>query len=190
MSFQHVVEEHAKVVALAATELGAVLDEIVGVCKECVEQGRKVLACGNGGSASDAQHLIAELVGRFSLKRRALPGFVLAGDQSTLTALANDFGYDHVFARHLDATAHNGDVLFALSTSGNSPNVVKAAEVARLRGCTVVAFTGADGGALAWHSHLLVRAPSTVVARVQEVHGLCIHYIAHALDRLFKEHDS
>jgi len=140
------------------------------------------MACGNGGSAADAQHLVAELVGRFRDERRALAAVTLMADAATLTALANDYGYEQVFARQIEALAAPGDVLFAISTSGNSANVVRAAAAARARGCAVVGFTGASGGKLAEHADFLVRAPSAVVARIQEVHALCIHAIADALD--------
>lgn len=173
--------------AQARERLPPVLDSIVENVGRCFRQGRKIFACGNGGSASDAQHFVAELVGRFAAERRALSALALIGDAATFTALANDYGYERVFARQLEALARPGDVLFALSTSGNSANVVQAAVTARSLGCTVIALTGATGGRLASHSDLLLSVPSTVVARIQEVHMFCMHVIAEAVDGLIEE---
>jgi phosphoheptose isomerase len=189
MTIHEVFAEHLTVAARAALELPPVLEGAVGVMHECLRAGHKVLACGNGGSAADAQHLVAELVGRFREERRALPAIALTADTAILTAVGNDYGYEHVFARQIEALAQAGDVLLAFSTSGNSANVIRAAETARGRGCTVVAFTGAGGGALAGHADLLVKAPSTIVARIQEMHTLCIHVICEALDALLRSEE-
>jgi phosphoheptose isomerase len=187
MSAREVFAEHCAVAARAAQELPPVIERIVAAALACLCGGRKILACGNGGSAADAQHMVAELIGRFREERRPLRAVALTTDSATLTALANDYGYERVFARQVEALAEAGDVLIAISTSGNSANVVLAAQVARERGCTVVAFTGASGGRLAAHADLLLRAPSDVVARIQEVHTLCIHAIVESLDRLIRE---
>jgi D-sedoheptulose 7-phosphate isomerase len=176
--------DHARVLQQAAASLPEVLDRVVTVLNDCLARGNKIMACGNGGSAADAQHLVAELVGRFRDERRALSALTLHGDASTITALANDYGYQRVFARQVEALARAGDVLIAISTSGNSPSVVDAAQAARSRGCAVVALTGAGGGRLAAQCDVLVEAPSNVVARIQEVHGLCIHAVVDALDSL------
>jgi D-sedoheptulose 7-phosphate isomerase len=174
--------EHARVVAEAARTLPPVLEQIVAAVTSCLHTGGKVLACGNGGSATDAQHLVAELVGRYKRERPALPAIALTADIAILTAVANDYGYERVFARQVEALARAGDMLFALSTSGRSPNVLAAARAARERGCLVVGCTGAGGGELAALSHLSIAAPSDVVARIQEVHALCIHLIVEAVD--------
>jgi phosphoheptose isomerase len=187
MSIDEVFIEHSAVAARAAEQLPPVLERIVATAYDCLRGGCKILACGNGGSAADAQHLVAELVGRFREERRALPAIALTGDAATLTALGNDYGYERVFARQLEALGRAGDVLFAISTSGNSANVVQAAQTARQLGCRVVGLTGARGGQLAAHADLLVQAPSTVVARIQEIHTLCIHAIAESLDGLIRE---
>jgi D-sedoheptulose 7-phosphate isomerase len=184
-----VFAEHARVAERAARELPPMLERIVTATHGCLQAGGKILACGNGGSAADAQHLVAELVGRFREERRALPGIALTADAATLTALGNDYGYERVFARQIEALARPGDVLFAISTSGNSANVVLAARTARERNCTVIALTGAHGGQLAAHADLLLAAPSTVVARIQEMHTLCIHAIFEALDALIRQSD-
>ena len=150
---------------------------------DCFARGNKLLVCGNGGSASDAEHLVAELVGRFKDDRQALPALALsAGGTATLTAVANDYGYETIFARQVEALARPGDLLFAISTSGNSPNVIAAVTAARARDCRIVGFTGETGGRLATLADILISAPSTTTARIQEVHGLCIHAICEALD--------
>jgi D-sedoheptulose 7-phosphate isomerase len=184
MSINEIFAEHAAVAARAAEQLPPVIERIVVAVHECLGDGHKILACGNGGSAADAQHLVAELVGRFRAERRALPGIALTADSATLTALGNDYGYERVFARQVEALARDGDLLFAISTSGNSANVVQAAQTARGLGCQVVALTGVQGGQLASHADFVLRAPSAVVARIQEMHTLCIHAIADTLDGL------
>lgn len=149
--------------------------------------GGKVLACGNGGSAADAQHFAAELVGRFERERPELAALALTTDSSQLTAIANDYGYEQVFAKAVRGLGRSGDVLLAISTSGNSPSVVKAVEAAQAKGLSVIAMTGKDGGAMA---HLLagddveLRAASGVTARVQEVHLLFLHCLCDAVDEL------
>jgi D-sedoheptulose 7-phosphate isomerase len=184
MTIHHVFEEHAQVTAQAAREMPPLLERAVTAAYDCLRTGHKILACGNGGSAADAQHLVAELVGRFRDERQAMPAIALTADSAILTAVANDYGYERVFARQVEALAREGDLLFAISTSGNSANVVQAAQTARGSGCRVVALTGARGGNLAAHADLLIRAPSLVTARIQEVHTLCIHAIADSLDAL------
>ena len=187
MSIQEVFAEHSAVAARAAQELPQVLERIVRAAHACLCSGHKILACGNGGSAAEAQHLVAELVGRFREERRALPAIALTADTATLTAIGNDYGYQRVFARQVEALARPGDLLFAISTSGDSPNVVLAAQAARGIGCCVVALTGAHDGQLATHAEYLLQAPSTVVARIQEVHTICIHAFCESLDSLIGE---
>lgn len=187
MTIRRVFADHARVAAQAAEDLPPTLERVAKAAHHCLGHGHKIFACGNGGSAADAQHLVAELVGRFRDERRALAAIALTADTAILTAVANDYGYERVFARQIEALAGEGDLLFAISTSGNSANVVQAAQTARGRGCGVVAFTGAAGGKLAAHADLLIRAPSPVTARIQEVHTLCIHAIAESLDSLLRE---
>ncbi|HEX4674092.1 MAG TPA: SIS domain-containing protein [Steroidobacteraceae bacterium] len=189
MSISNVFAEHAKVTARAAEELPEVLERVVKAADDCLRGGHKIFACGNGGSAADAQHLVAELIGRFLHERRALPAIALTADAATLTAIGNDYGYERVFARQLEGLAQKGDLLFAISTSGNSPNVLQAAQTARGLGCVVVGMTGERESKLASYADLglLIRAPSTVTARIQEVHTLCIHAIADSLDALIRQ---
>lgn len=179
--------DHISVMEEALRSLPATLERIADDVYECFRRGNKLLACGNGGSASDAEHLVAELVGRYRDERRALPAVALAGGMATITAVANDYGYDTVFARQVEALATPGDVLVAISTSGNSRNVLAAVRAARQRSCHIIGLTGAAGGELAMHVDTLVAAPSNVTARIQEVHILCIHIICEALDRKLLE---
>jgi len=175
-------EDHARVMADAAAVLPEILDRVAADLHACFTRGNKLLACGNGGSASDAEHLVAELVGRYRDERRGLPAITLVAGSATVTALANDYGYERVFARQVEALARPGDLLFAISTSGRSLNVVEAARAARNLGCAVTAFTGAAEGPLAAEADIVVAAPSITTARIQEVHALCIHVICESLD--------
>jgi D-sedoheptulose 7-phosphate isomerase len=192
MSILEVFADHTEVTARAAQQLPPVLERVVQAVDRCLSAGNKVFACGNGGSASDAQHLVAELVGRFLHERRALPAIALTADAATLTAISNDYGYERVFARQLEGLARSGDLLFAISTSGNSPNVLQAAQTARELGCVVVGMTGERDSKLAAHcdAGLLIRAPSAVTARIQEVHTLCIHAIADSVDTILRQREA
>lgn len=152
-----------------------------------LKRGHKVLACGNGGSAGDCQHFAAELVGRFERERPGLPAIALTVDSSALTAIANDYSYDVVFAKQVEALGREGDVLLAISTSGNSRNVIEAMKAARARGMSVIALTGRDGGAMAsmlgpGDHHLNVAHART--ARVQEVHLLALHCLCDTVDNV------
>jgi D-sedoheptulose 7-phosphate isomerase len=137
---------------------------------QALRAGNKILLCGNGGSAADAQHIAAEFVGRYELQRQAFPAISLTTDTSALTALSNDYGYEEVFARQVEALAAAGDVLIAISTSGKSPNIVKAAEKARAIGCKTIALTGCAGEPLASQCDLAIVVPSERTSRVQEAH--------------------
>ena len=138
--------------------------------RDAVLAGKKVLLCGNGGSAADAQHIAAELVGRFVVERRPLAAIALTTDTSALTAIANDYGYEHVFSRQVDALGAEGDVLIAITTSGSSKNVLAAVQVARKRGMKVIGLSGANGAAFIASCDAGVAVPSTVTARIQECH--------------------
>ncbi len=166
----------------ASKELAPSLHELIELVVSCFRSGNKVMVCGNGGSAADAQHLAAELVCRFAFNRRALPALALTTDTSALTAIANDLGFDQVFSRQVEAVAVEGDVLVAISTSGRSPNVLEAARAARSAGCRVVAMTGSAGGNLAGLADVVIAAPSRNVARIQEVHGVVVHILAEAAE--------
>lgn len=152
----------------------------------CLLNGNKILSCGNGGSAGDAQHFSSELLNRFETERPSLPAIALTTDSSTLTSIANDYSYSEVFSKQIRALGQPGDVLLAISTSGNSDNVIKAMEAAVSRDMIIVALTGKDGGAMAGllsANDVEVRVPSTSTARIQEVHLLAIHCLCDAIDR-------
>lgn len=144
--------------------------------------GRKVLLCGNGGSAADAQHIAAEFVGRYETERMALPAIALTTDTSALTALANDYDFERIFSRQVDALAQAGDCLIAISTSGNSPNVLSAVMAARKLGCRIVGMTGAQGKKLAGLSDACLMVPSDRTARIQEAHITTAHVWCEMVD--------
>jgi D-sedoheptulose 7-phosphate isomerase len=150
---------------------------------EAMRDGRKLLLFGNGGSASDAQHVAAELVGRFQRERRALAAIALTTDTSVLTSVGNDYAFDRVFARQIDALGQRGDVAFGISTSGASPNVIAALEAATARGLQTVALTGRDGGAVGRAAAIHINVPSASTARVQEVHRTLLHVICDIVER-------
>lgn len=144
--------------------------------------GHKILTCGNGGSAADALHLAEELIGRYKVARIALPAICLNSDVTALTCIANDYGYDHIFARQVEGLGSPGDVLVAFTTSGNSPNVLAAIEVARRKGITTILLSGKDGGqAKDSCDHELI-VPSLTTARIQEVHTLILHQWLEEID--------
>ncbi len=153
------------------------LEELATLLSQTFKAGNKVLFCGNGGSAADAQHLAAELSGRFYRNRPALPAEALHVNTSFLTAIANDYGYHYVYARMIEAIGQHGDVLIAISTSGNSENIVKAVEAAREKGMITLALTGEGGGQLRAISDYCLAVPSKDTPRIQEVHILLGHLL-------------
>jgi D-sedoheptulose 7-phosphate isomerase len=153
-----------------------------------LRSGRKILLFGNGGSAADAQHLAAEMVGRFGPDRSALPAISLSTDTSILTAIGNDYGYEKVFARQIEALGQPGDTAIGISTSGNSPSVLEAIDVAQSKGLFTVGFTGETGGKMKDRTEVLFRVPSRQTPRIQETHILLGHVICELVDReLFPE---
>ncbi len=151
--------------------------------REAFTKGAKLLVFGNGGSAADAQHLATELVGRFTREREALAAIALTTDTSILTAVANDYGFDRVFVRQIEALGRPGDVAFGISTSGKSPSVLKALDAAKARGLTTVALTGRDGGPIGATAQIHINVPADSTPRVQEVHGTLIHAICELVER-------
>ena len=158
------------------------LIEVGGRMAECLRAGGKVLAFGNGGSAADAQHLAAELVGRFLRDRPGLSAFALTPDTSVLTAVSNDMGYESVFRRQVEAHGRPGDVAVGITTSGRSPNVVQALERARELGLVTVGLTGNGGGRLAGRVDYLVDVPHRETARIQEVHAMVVHVLCQVVE--------
>ena len=149
---------------------------------DAVKAGRTLLLFGNGGSAADAQHMSAELVGRFQRERGAIAAIALTADTSILTSIANDYSFKHVFARQIEAIGRAGDVAFGISTSGESPNVVHALQVAKARGLKTIALTGRDGGSVGRAADLHVNVPDQSAARVQEVHRTLIHVMCEVIE--------
>jgi len=178
------LEEHLQTLR---TLLESGLADIEGsgrVICDALAAGYKVLICGNGGSAADAQHIAAELVGRYEAQRRPFPAIALTTDTSALTALSNDYGFEEVFARQVRALAQQGDVLVAISTSGKSPNIVRAAEAARSLGCTVIGLTGQFAEPLSDYCFITVRVLSERTARVQEGHITIGHLWCEMVDEI------
>ena len=162
-----------------AVLLARMTDTITG----SMRSGGKLLIAGNGGSAGDAQHIAAEFTGRMLYDRDPLPAIPLHGDTSALTAIANDYGFEHVFERQVIALGRQGDVLLALSTSGNSPNVVRALVRARAQGIITMGFTGSGGGEMASHCDMLLRAPSSSTPVIQQIHIVAGHIICALVER-------
>lgn len=177
MDFSKHIQESiaAKQALLEDGTLLQALQQSADVLLAAFQAGGKVLLCGNGGSAADAQHIAAELTGRFYIDRPPLDAEALHVNTSYLTAVANDYGYEEVYARLIQARGHAGDVLVAISTSGNSPNILRAAEVARAAGMTTIGLTGQKGGQLAHLSDHLINVPTLDTPRIQELHILIGH---------------
>lgn len=161
------------------------MEKTAQACVRCLKNGGTLFFFGNGGSAADSQHVAAEFIGRFQKERPALAAIALTTDTSVLTSLANDYSYDIVFSRQLEALGKKGDVAFGISTSGKSRNVIKAFEAAKLKGMTTIAFTGGDGGPVAAMADIRVIVPSTITARIQESHSTFFHAICEVVENAF-----
>jgi D-sedoheptulose 7-phosphate isomerase len=184
LDMEHFFDEHAAVVEATRSALPQI-NQAANLLISTLQDGDKVLVCGNGGSAADAQHFAAELSGRFETERRGLPGIALTTDSSAMTAIANDYGYDQVFARQVEALSQAGDVFVGISTSGNSANVVAAVEIAAQHGLKTIGLSGRAGGKLAELCDVCVTVPSNNTARIQECHILTIHGWCAAVDEAF-----
>jgi D-sedoheptulose 7-phosphate isomerase len=182
MDFFSSLEQHRLVFSKLASLATSVQAAAVTAAK-AIGAGNKLMLCGNGGSAADAQHLAAELVGRLVRDRRALPGLALTTDSSALTCIGNDFGFNEVFARQVEGLGRAGDVLIAISTSGNSPNVIRAVEVAKPMGIYTVGFLGRDGGKLAPLVDLPIVVPAEETARIQEAHIFLGHVMCALIEK-------
>lgn len=176
------LRDHRETVDLVRETLTPAILELARRLDAVLRAGGKVLVFGNGGSAADAQHFAAELVGRYLAERGALAGIALTTDTSALTAIGNDYGFDEVFARQVAALAARGDLAVGISTSGSSENVVRGLDAARGKGAVTVALTGRTGGRLAERADMLLAVPSAVTARIQEAHALILHAVCEILD--------
>ena len=177
------LESHCDVMATIRRELAPAIADAVSLLADALKNGKKLLVMGNGGSAADAQHFAAEIVGRFKLERPALPAIALSTDTSILTAVGNDYGYDKVFSRQVEAHGQPGDVVVGISTSGNSPNVELALKGAAAKGCRTVALLGKDGGSIKQVAELSIIVPTQDTPRVQEGHITIIHIVCDLVER-------
>ena len=176
------LKQHIETFNALLSDCGRQIDDCANIIVDTVKTGGKILICGNGGSAADAQHIAAEFVGRYETERRALPAIALTTDTSALTALANDYNFDRVFARQVEALGRPGDCLIAISTSGNSPNVIAAVMTARSAGCRVIGMTGSKGKKLASLCDASLMVPSDRTARIQEGHITVAHIWCELVD--------
>jgi D-sedoheptulose 7-phosphate isomerase len=186
--FHNAITEHLAVIQTILDQQ-AVLERIAGEMARAILDGKKILWCGNGGSAADSQHLAAELMGRFRRERRGLPSIALTTDTSALTAIGNDYGYEYVFQRQVQALCANGDVVVGISTSGNSKNVCVALEEGRQAGAFTVALTGEGGGQMAKIADATLSIASKDTARIQEGHILCGHMLCDWIELSVCERD-
>jgi len=185
---EHFVAESVRVKSEFFAANSTLIAETAERMALALREGRKVLLFGNGGSAADAQHIAAEFVGRFIPDRIPLPAISLATDTSALTALGNDYGYNTVFSRQVQALGSAGDIAIGISTSGNSPNVLEAIDAARSRSLLTIGFTGQDGGKMNGRADVLFRVPSRMTPRIQETHITLGHVLCELIDReLFPE---
>jgi D-sedoheptulose 7-phosphate isomerase len=181
-----IFDAHCRVMAEVERKLAEPIAAVVDCVADALGKGRKLLVMGNGGSAADAQHFAAEIVGRFRLERRALPAIALTTDTSILTAVGNDYGFDQIFRRQVEALAEEGDVVIGISTSGSSNNVYGALLLAGERGCRTIGLLGRDGGTIAGIVDIPLTIPAQETARVQEAHITIIHLICELVEkRLF-----
>lgn len=176
--FKSHLETIQKVMEVSAIEL----EKASKLAVETLKKGNKILLCGNGGSAADAQHIAAELTGRYKTERRGLPAIALTTDTSALTAIGNDYGYNRVFDRQVEALVQKGDLLIGISTSGNSENVVNALKLAQELDCATIGFSGRDGGAMNSVCDINLVVPSDNTPRIQEMHILFGHIICQIID--------
>jgi D-sedoheptulose 7-phosphate isomerase len=177
--------DHQNIIEKVITDVAG---DISGGCKlvaSTIKNNKKIFLAGNGGSAADAQHIAAELTGRFVKERQPLPGIALTTDTSAVTAIANDYGYEQVFSRQLEALAQSGDLFIGISTSGNSESILNALLVAKNIGCTTLGLSGKGGGQMTGLCDVNIVVPSAITARIQEMHILIGHILCKAIDDLF-----
>ena len=159
------------------------IQQVIHIITKSLKNGNKLVIFGNGGSAADAQHMAAEFIGRYLIERKSIPAIALTTDSSILTAIGNDYGFDRVFSRQCESIVERGDVVIAISTSGNSTNVIEGVKAAKKRGGIIVGLTGNSGGKLKAHSDIMVRIPSDETPHIQEGHRTVIHIICDLVER-------
>ena len=175
--------DHRALIEVLEREMVPAIAEMSSLVSTALTNGNKLLVMGNGGSAADSQHFVAEIVGRFKMERRALPAVALTTDTSILTAIGNDYGFESIFSRQVEALAAPGDVVIGLSTSGNSPNILKALNAAREQGCRTIGLLGKDGGSIKAACDLALVVPSTDTPRIQEGHITIIHIVCDLVEK-------
>ena len=180
-------EEHLKTSQATFESIGHSVEVAAKLCIDCLKNGNKILLFGNGGSAADAQHIAAELVGRYKTERKGLAAIALTTDTSALTAISNDYGYDCVFERQVEALANTGDVAIGISTGGSSANVASALKLAKDLDCKTIGFSGRGGGAMNELCDINIVVPAQDTARIQEMHIVIGHTICHLIDLAFSE---
>ena len=180
------LNEHLTTLDATMKSIGSALEVAANICIDSLKQGGKILIFGNGGSAADAQHIAAELVGRYKLERKGLSAIALSTDTSSLTAIANDYGYEHVFDRQIEALANPEDVAVGISTSGNSSNVINALQLAKNIGCKSIGLSGKSGGDMNKLCDVNLVIPANDTARIQEMHILVGHIICHLIELEFR----
>jgi len=177
------LQDHRVLIELLERDMASQIAEMSSLIATALSNGNKLLVMGNGGSAADSQHFVAEIVGRFKMERKALPAVALSTDTSILTAIGNDYGFESIFSRQVEALAEPGDVVVGLSTSGNSPNVLKALKAAHERGCRTIGLLGKDGGNIKAACDLALVVPSTDTPRIQEGHITIIHIVCDLVEK-------
>ena len=182
MDFNVIIEAHEQAVKGLKDNCLTELEKMAEICRQAFMKGHKILICGNGGSAADSQHIAAEFVGRFVKERQGLPAIAFTTDTSILTAIGNDYGYDEVFRRQVEALGREGDVLIGISTSGNSANIVKAFEQAKKQNVKTLALTGQSDSKMSALADVTLKVPAPVTARVQECHIMVGHMICEYID--------
>jgi len=179
--------EHLKTAQATLEYIAGPLEIAANLCIDCLQNGGKILIFGNGGSAADAQHIAAEMVGRYKVERKGLPAIALTTDTSALTSIGNDYGFNHVFDRQVEALANEGDAVIGISTGGSSTNVISALKLANKLGCKTIGLSGRDGGEMNTLCDINLVVPAEDTPRIQEMHIVIGHTICHLIDQAFKD---
>jgi len=179
--------EHLKTAQATLEYIAGPLEIAANLCIDCLQNGGKILIFGNGGSAADAQHIAAEMVGRYKVERKGLPAIALTTDTSALTSIGNDYGYNHIFDRQVEALANEGDAVIGISTGGSSANVISALKLANKLGCKTIGLSGRDGGEMNTLCDINLVVPAEDTPRIQEMHIVIGHTICHLIDQAFKD---